>query len=357
MDTHLTNISVFAEIMGVDGKTLHKWYKEILSGFNPEGKQIIHSHDVTVRTGRGLTVLEVPIVCTANIEEHMGIDEKKIGEDFYTIMSNRKTGKIAFCASTTKYSDLQQAMRPLLPYMEKVRTITRDMAGSYAKLCTELIPKATQIADKFHVISNLMEAQQSVRIRYRQKALEERRKELQLYKEQEKLRMEECEREGKNFTPKKFYYHEPTFSNGDTVRELLARSHFLLYKFSNQWSVKQAIRAKILFENYPEIQKVYVLACQFRKWYARENIGKHLIQIEKELFQWYEDVDDANIEEMMNFKSLVESHEEVIINYFQNGDTNAMAENLNGRINKLITNNYGVRNIDFFFFRMKKFFT
>jgi len=357
MDTHLTNISVFAELMGIDGKTLHKWYKEILSGFNPEGKNLIHAHDVEVKSGRNLTTIEVPIVCPENIDAHMGIDEKKIGDDWYTLISNRKTGKIAFCASTTKYSDLQQAITPLMSYMEKVQTITRDMAGSYAKLCTELMPDATQIADKFHVISNLMEAQQSVRIRYRQKALEERRKELQAHKEKEKLRMEECEREERKFIPKKFYYHEPIFSNGDTVRELLARSHFLLYKFPNQWSIKQAIRAKILFENFPEIHKAYTLSCEFRKWYAKENIGKHLLQIEKELFQWYEDIDDANIEEMMNFKSLVESHEEVIKNYFQNGDTNAVAENLNGKIKKLIANNYGVKNTDFFFFRMKNFFT
>ena len=357
MDTHLTNISVFAELMGVDSKTLHHWYKDYLSGFVPDGQQQIHTHDIIVKSANKSSIVEVPIVCSENIGTDMAIDEKMIGEEYYTLLTNRNTGKIAFCAATTKSAHIQQAMFPLLSYLEKIKTITRDMAGSYSKLCSELIPSAIQIADKFHVISNLMDAQQSVRIRYRQKILEQRRNAFQLFKQEEKLQMEECERDGKKYSARKFNYIEQRLSNGETPSEILARSHFLLYKFPHQWKPWQRIRANVLFENFPEIEKAFKLACQFRTWYARENINKHHLLIEKELFNWYEAVEDCDIDEMTNFKSLVESNEDVIMAYFTNGQTNAIAENLNGRIKKFIASNQGVRNRDFFFFRIKNFFS
>src|SRR5208283_1516009 len=151
MDTHLTNISVFAELMGIDSKTLQHWYKEYLSGFTPEGQQKIHTNDILVKSGNKSSKVEVPILCSENIGDDMAIDEKMIGEEYYTILTNRNTGKIALCAATTKSVYLQQAMFPLLSQLGKIKTITRDMSGSYSKLCNELIPSAIQIADKFHV--------------------------------------------------------------------------------------------------------------------------------------------------------------------------------------------------------------
>ncbi|HNW97741.1 MAG TPA: transposase, partial [Bacteroidales bacterium] len=72
---------------------------------------------------------------------------------------------------------------------------------------------------------------------------------------------------------------------------------------------------------------------------------------------WYEAVEDCDIDEMTNFKSLVESNENDILAYFTNGQTNAIAENLNGRIKKFMASNQGVRNRDFFFFRIINFFS
>jgi transposase len=343
--------------MGVESKTLHKWYKEYLSGFNPKGEQEIHKHDIKVLKGEKELTIEVPILRKENVGQDMGIDEKLIGEQWYTLLTNRQTGKIAFCAATTQSSSLQQAMLPFDKSLHKIKTITRDMSGSYSNLCKTLIPDAEQIIDKFHVIKNLMDAQQAVRIKYRQQILEQRRKALQSFKEEETKRMETCEKLGDKFKANKFRYNEQHLSNGDTISELLAKSHFLLYKYPHQWEPWQAKRATLLFEIYPEIEKSYLLSCSFRKWYAQDNIGKHILQIEKELFQWYQDVEDSNIDEMLNFKSLVESHEKEILAYFVKGHTNAIAENRNGKIKKFIASNQGVRNRSFFFFRLANFFT
>ncbi len=51
---------------------------------------------------------------------------------------------------------------------------------------------------------------------------------------------------------------------------------------------------------------------------------------------------------------MVESNEDIIRNYFINGDTNALVEAINSKIHKLITSNNGNRDKDFFFFRISQ---
>jgi transposase len=60
---------------------------------------------------------------------------------------------------------------------------------------------------------------------------------------------------------------------------------------------------------------------------------------------------------MLNFKAMVESNEQVITNYFNRGDTNAIAENINGKIKKFISSNQGTRDRDFFFYRLALYYT
>ena len=54
-------------------------------------------------------------------------------------------------------------------------------------------------------------------------------------------------------------YHAPVFANGDTRKQLLARSIYLLYKKESLWTQSQRIRAEILFKEYPDIKKGYYL--------------------------------------------------------------------------------------------------
>jgi len=105
----------------------------------------------------------------------MAIDEKHIGEDFYTIISNRQTGKIAMLCNSYKLEELEQVLIRHPFVLPKVKSITRDFSALYQKLCSQLFPKAIQVGDKFHVIRNLMAAHQAIRIRYRQKELQKRR--------------------------------------------------------------------------------------------------------------------------------------------------------------------------------------
>jgi hypothetical protein len=67
-------------------------------------------------------------------------------------------------------------------------------------------------------------------------------------------------------------------------------------------------------------------------------------------------VEPDDVDEMLNFKSLVVSNIIPILGYFRFGDTNAIAENINSRIQRFIMINQGTGDREFFYFRMKNYF-
>lgn len=139
---------------------------------------MMHKHDV-IKGNKAGTVVEVPILKPENFGTKMAIDEKHIGDDICTLISNRQTGKIALLAKSLNYADIKEIfLHNKLP-LANIESITRDFSGLFEKVCTELIPHATQIGDKFHVIRNMMDTHQSVGIRYRQKEQEKRLKTFQ----------------------------------------------------------------------------------------------------------------------------------------------------------------------------------
>src|SRR5690625_6010868 len=79
--------------------------------------------------------------------------------------------------------------------------------------------------------------------------------------------------------------------------------------------------------------------------------------ITERLNNWFALVEQAAILEINNFKALVERHQGVNLNYFVKGHTNAIAEANNKKLNTFIRNNQGLRDKDFFFFRIKNNFS
>jgi len=54
----------------------------------------------------------VPILKPDNIGSHMAIDEKHIDGEYYTILSNQQSGKIALLAQTTKALYITEILKP-----------------------------------------------------------------------------------------------------------------------------------------------------------------------------------------------------------------------------------------------------
>jgi transposase len=338
----------------VCGKKIHHWYKDFLSGFSGEDEQRkLHQYDtedidVIDRITRKPKIVLVPVFKPWNFGEDMSMDDKNIGGIGYIIFRNKKTGKIALMTATTKLKILKKILY-LLPSELSfgVKKVTRDMAYGYEWMIREIFPCAIQIADKFHVIKHALDALQDVRARYRQILLTARRKAYEEHKKEEAERRRECAEKNKPYKKKTFGYKEPELRNGETHLELLSKSRYLLFKFSREWEDYQRERAEILFSEYPEIKTAYERICEFRDWMKKENVGKDTLYLQTELNDWYKKTDEDDIEEIMNFKSLTERNITSILNYFDQGDTNADAEGLNSQIQKFIHMNGGVKDRDF----------
>lgn len=356
------SFSVIGRILGLEGKKIYRWYKDVLSGFTDEEEQVkLHEHDLpkgpaNQKTGE-IPVIPVPIFKPENFGEDMALDDKNIGGEGYTVFSNKITGKIAVLAQTTKASKLAEILQKVpVKIRYAVKTISKDLAENYDWIARTVFLNAIRIDDKFHVVKLGFEALQDVRVRYRQELLTtERKKRLEL-KIAEKLLKAECDKRGKKYEkPKESKSPPKTYENGDTKKELLARSRYLLFQFEGKWSESQKERAAILFHEFPKIEKAYKIICHFRHFY-RIKVGDTQRAREK-LKEWYAEVKQEEIEEMMNFASTVTHHEATILNYFATGQTNAFAESLNSQIQRFVQSNSGTNDRDFFHFRLKGYFS
>jgi transposase len=343
----LLSFSLLGKIFGLSGKKIYEWYRNVLSSFTDTAEQeALHAHDTEDRslidkvTKKFKKVL-VPIFKPENFGKDMAVDDKNMGGEGYTIFSNKKTGKVALMAMTTKAGILMNMLQQIpLKIRMAVDKISKDLAEGYDWVARSMFMNALRIADKFHVICLALEALQDVRVRYRQEVLSEERK-----------RSQKAQKEGKKYraSPQK------KCSNGETIKEILARSRYLLFRFQRQWTEVQEQRAEILFELFPEIKKAYSVICSFRSFYNCKvgNVGKARKSLEK----WHRKAKVSHIPEIQNFLSTVKKHEPDILAYFVDGHTNAFAESLNSKFQRFIQSNYGIRDRNFFHFRIKKHFS
>lgn len=341
----------------MSSKKVFRWYKEVLSGYaEAESTGTLHAHDTEFYDKGIEQTIRVPILKPENMGPHMNIDEKHIDGEFYTILSNLESRKIALMVRSLKTDILYEVGLKLGDKCFAVKTIARDLAQNFEWLCRQLFMNAAHVADKFHIIRLLLDAVQAVRVRYRQELLRQKRLAREEHKQKEKARQAECIANGKVFRAQKFDYPEPVLSNGDTRGQLLVRSRGLLFVMQSDWTQSQSERAAVLFTQYPDLKKAYQLACSFRRWMSSDQVGKQMTRKEQQLQAWIDKTEKSDIDELLNFCETLKSHLGCILNYFKFGRTNAGAEALNSNIQRFINVNYGIRNTDFFLYRIDKYF-
>lgn len=324
-------ISTVARLFQIKPKTLNYWYKEILSNFNAdtESKQFAGNSidEVDLETGEVLKETVIHILKLENVGPKMCIDEKMIGKRYCSILTNAETSKMAMLIESMRPEIVKEALLSLgeTP-IGKVKQICSDMSPMFKKMCLEVFPNATLSVDKFHVIKQVLDVLQAKRI------------------------------EAKNDL-KKEDANEVIAIYGWTKIELLEKSRYILYKQASQLSSDEVIVSKLLFHYFPEIKKAYELVEEFRNWYSKDNKNKHRWYLEKTLGNWLVKVENCGIKQFRFIRKMVEKHQNEIINYFETGHTNAKAENLNAKIQRFIIGNYGIRNRDFFYYRLQVYFT
>jgi len=323
--------------------TLYHWYHDHISDYLPDkscGKWPNSSIlDVDEDTGELLKEQPVPILKPENIGEQMCIDDKAIGRDGYTILvlctkyavlSNTETGKIAMMIESTKSDELESALSIFGDDLKKIKSISCDMSPTYLKLCREQLPHAETVIDKFHLMGYLYDAVLDVRSRIRKKLAEGLSK-------------------GKKKTDKdKEILGE---------MELLKRCRHRLTQSPYKWTEQTSEMFKHIFSKHKDLKTAYDLSQDFKIWYDKNNCQKNKTQIKEGLYKWYNQVKEANLDEMLPVVKMIRKHEEQIMNYFSFGHTNAKAENLNGKIQRFVAANYGIRNKDFALYRIAGYFS
>lgn len=217
----------------------------------------------------------------------------------------------------------------------KVKEITLDLAVNMGLIAKKCFPYAAQVIDRFHVQQLATEALQEIRIKYRWEAIEAENQSLEDAK------------------TSKTVYNPEILSNGDTLKQLLARSRYLLYKKEDNWTAEQAERGKLLFEKYPDLRKAYDLS-QKLSWIFTSTSDK--LYAFARLARWNEQVEQAGFKSFNTISRTIINHHKNILNYFDNRSTNASAESFNAKIKAFRSQYRGVGNVNFFLFRLEKLY-
>jgi transposase len=117
-----------------------------------------------------------------------------------------------------------------------------------------------------------------------------------------------------------------------------------LSKDAKKWTDNQKERATILFQNFPEIKKMYNHVMKFRNIY--ENDSKEVAKIQ--FNEWVVKTKELKIEEFNSAANSISYHLDNILNFFDNRNTNANAESFNAKIKLFRANLRGVTDPTFF---------
>jgi len=265
--------------------------------------------------------------------------------ELYTIITNKdakgRKGSLVAMVKGTKASIVSEILMKL-PVSErmKVLEVTLDMSNAMDWITRESFPNAQKVTDRFHVQKLVSEALQEMRIKERWKAIDE-----------ETELILKCQKEKRSYKPE-------LYKNGDTKKQLLARSRYLLFKPQSKWKESQKQRAQILFTVFPELEEGYKLSMMFRSFYHHSKTRE---EGKERLNQWYGKVEEK-IENKDSFKTFttamqsVKAHEGTILNYFPERSTNASAESFNAKLKGFRALVRGVSDMKFFLYRITTFF-
>ena len=218
------------------------------------------------------------LVFTENIATHLSMDETSLSHgELYSIVTNKAAkGWIRSLVAIIKGTVSNTIIAALRQIPDKIRnTVTEiniDPAPTMELITKRSFSKAVIVSDRFHVQKLASDAVQELRIKYRWQAIEQENSERALAKQT-----------GHTFKPN-------ILENGDTLKQLLARSRYLLFKSPEKWSPRQRHRAEILFAMYPRIKQAYNLSQRLSKIFGKKMTRQIAY---KNLALWYNEVEKA----------------------------------------------------------------
>lgn len=275
-----------------------------------------------------------------NLGAHLGIDEVSLSKgELYTFITNKKgkgkKGTLVACIKGTLSKDIIAVLERLpLSSRKLVEEVTLDMAKNMEAAVKMAFPLASLVTDRSHVVKLANKPLQHLRIKERWKELEK-----------ENTAILQAKKEGAK-------YIAVQLSNGDTPKQLLARSRYIIAKKPNQWTENQKQRAILLFKLYPHLETAYNHTLEFRDIYEQRD----KLNATEHFDRWIKDTFDKKFETFYTTANTVKANHQNILNFFNNRNTNANAESFNAKIKLFRANLRGVVDTTFFLFRLHKLF-
>ena len=322
METSPLTCRTLEDFYRIDGHSFEKQYKECLSGFR-EWDQLEHADQW--------------LLFADNIGPRLAIDESSLSNgELYTFVTNRdahtRECSLVAVVAGTKSEDVIAVLQQIEEEKRhQVREVTLDLSDSMRKIVRTVFPKADRVIDRFHIQKLAGDAVQQLRIKHRWDAIQQANDEM----EQAKL----------NDEP----YVPFRYPNGDTRKELLMRSRYLLFKSADKWTLRQKQRAAILFDEYPDIKTAYSLSHSLRMIFSKNSI-KDAARLS--MARWYNKVEEAGFKSFNIIAATFYEHHDEILNFYNNRASNAMAESFNAKIKLFRANLRGVVDKKFFLFRI-----
>ena len=270
-----------------------------------------------------------------NIGPYMSLDETCLSNgEVWTFLTNKEghggKGTLAAALPGTRSDEIISILINAMSksVRRRVKEVTCDLSPSMMLIAGEVFYSAYVVNDRFHVQRVYNDAVDEIRIDIRRQLIAEENN---------------CDRA----------QSPATYSNGETMRQILARSKHTLMISQEKWTDIQRHRANILFRHYPILKKAYLLAMQMRHIF---NLKISPAKAMAKFNEWYGKVLELG---NINFRSVImtfKNHAPTILNYFRRRATNASAEAFNSKVKIFRAQMRGVRDRNFFIFRIAKLY-
>ncbi len=265
------------------------------------------------------------------------IDDKNINWEVYTIFSNPDLKEsLVWIIPWTKSKVVSNLVRNKSTLSDRlvVKEIALDMASSMEWIARELFPQATQVVDRFHVMKNVLDDIQAVRIRTKTKIT---KYELDLETQ--------CKIDKIKYIPKKYELNKEV---SETKKELITRLRYQLFQRKWDWNETQNDRWKVItkLEDFQEIVESYEIISDLFNIFDKADNALSFPQ-------WFTKISKLEyIIEMQNSWRMIQNHLSRIMNYFNNWFSNAFAEWLNSRIQRFVSDLRWFKDTNYMLYRI-----
>lgn len=326
METSPVTCRTLEDYYHINANTFDRQYKDVLSGF---------------RTWTELDHADEWLVFPDNIGPRLAIDETSLSNgELYTVVTNRdRHGRDRCLVAIVRGVRSETVIKALkvIPdeLLDTVGEVTLDLSESMKRIVRTCFPKAMRVIDRFHIQKLACDAVQEIRIKHRWDAIQEAND-----------AMESAKLKGREYVPLRY-------KNGDTKKELLARSRYLLFKSGDKWTVSQRQRAEILFREFPDLERAYGLCHSLRMIFSKNTL-KDAARLS--MARWYNKVEEAGFRSFKVIAATFRERYNDILNFYVNRSSNAAAESFNAKIKSFRASLRGIVDEKFFLYRLAKIY-